>query len=81
MKKVWPNGTEEWFDIRGRCHRDDDLPASVSTDGAQAWFRHGKLHRENSPAFIDKYGRVSFWLNGECIDDEDIHRVIVAPAA
>lgn len=81
MKKTWPNGTEEWFDEEGRCHRDGGLPACIAVDGSRAWFQHGRLHREDGPAFIDQHGRFSFWLNGECVESEDIHRVIVIPAA
>lgn len=66
--KTWPNGVQEWFDDQGWCHRDGDLPASIHPDGSRAWFRHGKLHRETGPAYIDADGTESFWLNGKCLD-------------
>ncbi len=74
--KVWPNGTIEFFDEHGRLHNEADMPACVALDGSRAWFKHGKCHRDEGPAFMDADGTVHYWLNGEFIDQDDSQRKI-----
>lgn len=77
--KAFPNGTVELFDANGKLHNDGDMPACVALDGSQAWFRHGKLHRETGPAFIDGDGTVHYWLDGEFVDQDDSARNPTSP--
>lgn len=47
-------------------HRDDDKPAIICADGAQAWYVNNKLHREgNKPAAIYPNGEQEWYVNGE----------------
>jgi hypothetical protein len=45
-------GWRKWYK-HGQLHRDNDLPAVASADGAcRVWYCHGKKHRFNGPAVI-----------------------------
>lgn len=47
------------YTLLGKLHRDNDLPAFISTNGDQHWFKNNHFHRDNDlPAFIsDRHGR------------------------
>jgi len=66
--KIYPNGTENWYDERGARHRDNGLPALVMADGCEVYYVHGYAHRENGPAFV-KYENnqkiEEYWLHGK----------------
>ena len=54
----------------GKCHRDNDLPSVIWSDGEQWWYRDGKRHRDNGPAIIRSNGDKEWWVNGEFIKRE-----------
>lgn len=64
------------YNLFGRRHRDDDLPAQVSTSGSYYWYRHGKLHRDTMPAVIDRNGMQCWYRNGMLHRDDDEPAVI-----
>jgi hypothetical protein len=37
--------TKRWYNVKGKLHRDNDLPAIVYADGTKWWFVNGKMHR------------------------------------
>lgn len=43
-----PSWTERSWHVDGLLHRDDDRPAKICEDGAQAWWVHGRLHRSDA---------------------------------
>ncbi len=46
-------------------HRDNDLPAIISSTGTQWWFQYGKKHRDNDlPAIIRTDGKQAWYKNG-----------------
>lgn len=50
----------------GVPHREEDLPAIISTDGKEMeWWYKGKRHREGKPAVIHASGEKEFWVNGK----------------
>ena len=62
------DGMKVWRDREGQLHRDHDLPAVVSREGHQAWYRHGQLHRAGGrPARITEDGKLSYWVDGEFV--------------
>jgi hypothetical protein len=36
----------------------------IGTNGVEKWYKNGRLHREDGPAFINGYIK-EWWLNGE----------------
>lgn len=71
MIRVFPNGTREHFNSAGKLGSKGYEPAAVAPDGSRAWFRNGELHRETGPAYVGADGVVSYWLNGECLEQDD----------
>lgn len=63
-------GVSAWYHD-GKLHRDNDLPAVVSTNGMKEWYQHGKVHRHRGPAvlFPDGSGQwlISDDLGTECM--------------
>ena len=41
-----------------------DYKVNVFRDGTTEWSLHGKLHREDGPAYISSLGYVEWYLNG-----------------
>ena len=71
------NGDREWFKDDFR-HRDGDMPAVISTDGYQAWYKDGEFHRDIGPAKLDP---ITFYENGIARELESIRgETIVARA-
>jgi len=70
-------GSLEWY-VRGRLHRNDDLPAVIRSDGKQSWYRHGQRHRDNGlPAVINLVHGVQKWyVAGNLHRDEDLPAVM-----
>ena len=50
-----------WKNAQGQYHRDFG-PAIVRADGTQEWWRNGKRHREDGPAYVSG-GIQSWWRN------------------
>lgn len=57
-------GNKYWENDRGKYHRDHDLPAIEYHNGAKAWYKNGKRHREVGPALIFCDGKELWFLNG-----------------
>jgi len=66
---IYPSGTQVWY-RNDKPHRDNNLPASIGSDGDQYWHQNGKLHRDNGPAIIWSNGTQVYWVNGEFIKRE-----------
>jgi hypothetical protein len=64
--------------LNGLLHSFDDQPAEVKSwmgQLQQYWYKNGKLHRDNGPAYIVKnqYGNVTLeqiWKNGKMISSQ-----------
>lgn len=61
-------------DDDGQFHSFDDAPAIVIEsyvqddeyiEGYKAWYKHGKLHREDGPAVIRNNGEEHYYKDGE----------------
>ena len=73
---IWDDNTIRWFDSDGNYHRDDDMPAYITTDGYMSYCKHGKLHRECGPARIWLNGDGHYWIDGlEYTEDEFIKKL------
>jgi hypothetical protein len=71
------NHTE--YRLRGKLHRDGDLPAEIYADGTQRWYRNGKPYRDNDlPAVIYANGTQWWYRNGLVHRDGDLPTVIYA---
>ena len=40
-------------------------------NGSKSWYKHGKYHQENGPAWISNNGYKQWWLNGRVIWDSN----------
>lgn len=78
IAKCLREGVIQVYDETGRLHNNNGHPAAVDLDGSQAWFVHGKLHREDGPAFISGNGIVHFWQNGDFLLQDDAEKVPVS---
>lgn len=47
-----------------RCRHNPDGPATLSSDGEQAWYLDGLMHREGGPAHIRPDGFQAWWMKG-----------------
>lgn len=46
----------------GKRHRGEDKPAEIVFNGnLLTWYKHGRKHRENGPAFIDNINGIERW--------------------
>jgi hypothetical protein len=67
------------YELRGKIHRDGDLPAMICEDGTQVWYRDGNRHRDgNLPAVVSKGGYQGWYQNGKLHRDGDLPAVIHA---
>jgi hypothetical protein len=71
------NGIDNWFLHMwfryGKLHRDNDMPATLYSDGSQSWYQYGELHRDNDmPAQICSNGQQSWYQNGKRHRDNDL---------
>jgi len=63
---VTPRGDHTWFNMQGKVHRDDDLPAHTDFTGAKHWYKNGQLHRDNDlPAIEKPNGGKEWYRNGK----------------
>ena len=54
-----------YYKVLGLLHREDG-PAVEYTNGRQAWYFRGNMHRENGPAYIDVGINYSaWWVHGK----------------
>lgn len=59
-----------YCDINGLLHNDNNKPCLISKDG-EMYRKHGKVHREDGPAFIQYYHNsriiryAEWWLDNE----------------
>ncbi len=72
------DGTEKWYK-NGRLHRDNDLPAVITSYGGQVWCKNGERHRDNDlPAIIvDRDGIQVWYKNGKLHRDHDLPAIIL----
>ena len=62
-KKVFSDGTVEFYDRMGYLHRADG-PALEDKDGTKEWWVNGKLHRIDGPAVEYANGAKEWWVDG-----------------
>jgi hypothetical protein len=63
----------EWFDVRGRSHRDWDRPARIERTGLHmVWYKHGLKHRDHKPAEISK---LDGFYQENWYKDDKLHRI------
>ena len=66
---VEKQGTRTWF-LRGKRHRDNDLPAEILSNGSQYWYKYGQRHRDgNLPAVVFCDGKCEWYVNGSKAPD------------
>jgi len=69
-------GDHNWYK-NGLRHRDNDLPATITSEGDLHWYRNGLCHRDNDlPAEIYESGSQYWFRNGLCHRDNDLPAVI-----
>jgi len=74
--RIWVDNNILWFDSAGLCHRDDDMPAYIQTNGYITYCKHGKGHRECGPSVIWPDGEGQYWLVGiEYVKNEFIEQI------
>ncbi len=65
------------YELFGKCHRNNDLPAVVHFDGTREWYQYGKCHRDNDlPASIDANGTREWWRHGKLHRDNDLPAIV-----
>lgn len=70
--KIYIDGSKQWYCKDGICHRGDDKPAIIETEGAKVWVKNGKIHRDNNlPAVIYPNGTKSWYKEGRFIVKEE----------
>ena len=71
-------GDQCWYK-NGKIHRDNDLPAIISSNGDQLWYQNGKIHRDNDlPAEILATGNQFWYKNGKQHRDNDLPAIILS---
>ena len=66
--EIFEDGTKYWRNSEGQTHRDNDLPATIASDGYCAWYQNDKLHRDNNlPAVIWPDDVCDWWIDGKWI--------------
>jgi hypothetical protein len=71
------NGDQFWYQ-NGKRHRDNDLPAVISSTGSQYWYKNGKRHRENDLPAVISSTRSQFWYkNGLQHRENDLPAIIL----
>jgi len=58
-------GGVAYFDSEHNLHNDNGPAVEYAGGGRRAWWIHGKRHRENGPALIDRMGTEEWYQNGE----------------
>jgi hypothetical protein len=79
LEEINKHGEHRWYNRAGQLHRDGDLPAFISADGAQHWYKEGKWHRDGDlPAIICADGRQDWYKEGKWHRDGDLPAIICA---
>ena len=74
--KIGPAGDINWYDQKGRRHRDEDKPAFINSDGVMVYHKDGQRHREgDKPAFISR-DVIEYMKHDELHRDDDKPAVI-----
>ena len=50
-------------------------PSVKFADGSEWYHIHGKRHRTDGPAIIHVSGLISYWVNGEPVDQKNFERL------
>jgi hypothetical protein len=73
-------GQKIWTNKKGKKHRENDLPATIETNGNKYWYKNGKKHRdtldENNqvlPAIEYGSGTKCWYVNGKYYRENDLH--------
>jgi len=70
-------GTKLWYNKSGELHRENDMPAVISSTGDKHWWKNGKRHRDNDlPAVIYLDGYNEWYKNGKVHRDNDMPAII-----
>ena len=93
---IWTDGTREWKNELGNCHREDKdpdtgetLPAVIRANGDKWWYKDGNCHRDDKdpvtgetlPAVILACGNKTWYKNGKRHrDDKDFNTDETLPA-
>jgi hypothetical protein len=76
---VFPDGTQQWLDVEGLLHRDNDLPAIIKPDGTHEWFSHGMRHRnDGQPAIMCGDGTQIWYVYDNLHRSGDLPAVILS---
>lgn len=59
--RIFKEYTRDEYLEAGVWHREDG-PALRVSDGLEAWYRYGKLHRADSPAISDQSSGYKAWF-------------------
>ncbi len=69
---IKPNGQQVWYQ-HGEPHRDNNKPAMISHDGLSLrYFKHGKLHRTDGPAVVNRDGTSAWYIEGRELSAAEI---------
>ena len=69
-------GSQYWYK-NGKLHRDNDLPAEITSIGSQHWYKNGQIHRDNDlPAEILSSGTQMWYKNGYIHRDHNLPAII-----
>jgi hypothetical protein len=68
--------TIRWYNVNGKLHRNNDLPAIEYANGDKEWYINGKLSRNNDLPAIEYANGTKFWfVNGKQHRDHDLPAV------
>ena len=82
------NGIEEFPESGTKIHWKNDSihcelgPAIEGTNGFQAWYIDGVIHRLDGPAIIKANGTKEWWINGKqikCRSQKEFKRLVNNP--
>ncbi len=70
--EITVNGTKYWRNLNNQLHRGNDRPAIIWRSGDLAFYKNGKTHRANGPAYIfGEYNKKSYWLDNIFYPDKE----------
>src|SRR5437868_6786577 len=84
--RVFQLGVENFYDVKGLRHNEDDSPAVVNIGTeTKEWWKHGKMHRTGGPALTSPLNEVWYLddrihrLDGPAFIDKAVDPVIQVP--